>query len=163
MNKADKLKLVFDFIADYLSDESSEIKQEIEITNDTSELSINDDDAYKRAYTIMKKMDEIDRAEARQKVAVREAVDPIKIQLKKVKEEAEKKAKEEKEILDKIEKLPTENLKDLFKKKTGVTLDDEGKIKEVEVGNLRDYVPISDVMVDVLGKDNTKNITNENN
>lgn len=157
MKKSEKLKLVFDFIADYLSDESSEAKEEIQISDDSSELTITEnEDAYKRAYTLMKKMDEINKIEAEKKAAVREAVNPIKNQLKKVKEEADKKAKEEKEILDAIEKLPKVPLSDVisgkvdaFKERTGVTLDDEGKISEVSVGNLRDYVPISDVMENV--------------
>ena len=40
-------------------------------------------------------------------------------------------------------------LKDEFTNKTGVTLDKDGKLVSVEVDNLRDYVPISEVMDDI--------------
>lgn len=144
MKNSEKLKLVFDFIADYLSDEPIEAKEEIQISDNSSELTITENgDAYKRAYTIMKKMDEINKIEAEKKMAVREATNPLLEALKEAKT-----LHEEELILDK----KTEEVKELtknFTERTGITFDDEGKIAEVKVGNLRDYVPISDVMENV--------------
>jgi len=144
MKNSEKLKLVFDFIADYLSDEvvsGEEVKNE-EINSENFVITENED-AYKRAYTLMKKMDEIDKVEAEKKTAVREATNPLIEALKEAKTLHEEKI---------IEDEKTEEVNELtknFTERTGITLDDEGKVCEVKVGNLKDYVPISDVMENV--------------
>ena len=86
MNNSEKLKLVFDFIADYLSDgevKGKEIKED-KIDSENFVITENED-AYKRAYTLMKKMDEINKIEAEKKMAVREATNPLLEALKEAK------------------------------------------------------------------------------
>ena len=147
MKKSEKLKLVFDFISDYLSDE--EVKKEIEINDDSSKLSIKDDeDTYKRAYTIMKKMDEINKIEAEKKIAVREATNPLFKALKEAKTLHKEKIIEDKKT-EEVNEL-TKN----FVERTGITIDDEGKVSEVKVGNLKDYTPISEIITDLPFKEN---------
>jgi len=145
MDRENKLKLVFDFIANYLSEEESITKEEDSEYTVTENEEVNDN--MKRAYTIMKKMDELDKQDALTNRVVKEATKPFKEALKE-----ERKKNEEK-------------LCDTFKSRIGVTLDDKGKISEVEVGNLRDYVPISEVMEnigpslnDIKDMDKTKTI-----
>lgn len=91
MNKSEKLKLVFDFIADYLS----ESEEEFVLNNNTNEET-SEDGNMKRAYTIMKKVDEIDKANAK----VNRAVAPYKEELRKLNEEGNKKAITEKMVED---------------------------------------------------------------
>lgn len=149
MKNSEKLKLVFDFIADYLSDEevsgedvSGEDVNGEEISDENLLITENED-AYKRAYTLMKKMDEINKIEVEKKMAVREATNPLIEALKEAKNLHEEKIIEDKET-EEVNEL-TKN----FTERTGITLDDEGKVSEVKVGNLRDYVPISDVMENI--------------
>lgn len=92
MNKTEKLKLVFDFIADYLS----ESEEEFVLNNNTNEETNGEDGNMKRAYTIMKKVDEIDKVNAK----VNKAVAPYKEELRKLNEEGNKNAIIEKMVSD---------------------------------------------------------------
>lgn len=133
MENKEKLMLVFDFLAEYLSNES----------NTNSDTAINENSTMAKAYDIMKKMDEMDKTDAKIKSAVNNATKPLK--------EAINKAKtlyKEESDLDK----KTEEVKDLtekFTERTGVTLDDEGKLVEVKVGPLKEYTTISQVMEEI--------------
>lgn len=147
MNKNEKLKIVFDFIADYLTD--NEVKEtKSEPKEDVNDYSLTEtEDKYKRAYSLMKKIDERDKIETAKNIAVREATNPLKKALLEAKSTHEDilikdKEEEEKEI------ITESNLMGKFREKTGVTINEEGKVTEVKVGNLRDYVPISDIIED---------------
>ena len=129
MNKKEKLELVFDFISDYLSEDKVEDKVE-----DKDYTITEKEDKYKRAYTIMKKLESIDDEDVNLKNAL--------TQIKSIKKEIDKTF-----LKSKLEE--SELLKDEFTSKTGVTLDKDGKLVSVEVDNLRDYVPISEVMDDI--------------
>ncbi len=135
MNKQEKLTIVFDFIADYLSDEVKEVKKESEDINvNSDDFTVTEtEDTMKRAYTIMKRIDERDKAEASTKIAVRKATKPLEDMLAKVREKYESEQSNSATV-------------ESFKEKTGVTLDDEGKITEVKVGNLKEYVPIKSAL-----------------
>jgi hypothetical protein len=136
MNKKEKLELVFDFISDYLSEDKVEDKVE----NKDYTITEKEDkykkveDKYKRAYTIMKKLESIDDED----VSLKNALN----QIKSIKKEIDKTFLESK-------LKESELLKDEFTNKTGVTLDKDGKLVTVKVDNLRDYVPISEVMDDI--------------
>jgi hypothetical protein len=144
MNKKEKLSLVFDFISDYLTNEDNVNEDNV---NDT-EVEVNKrrtlfEDTMGRAHDIMKKMDDIDKTDAKVKTAVNNATKPLKEAINKVKTLFNEEIK-----LDK----KTEEIKDLsekFTQKTGVTLDNEGKVVEVKVGPLKEYTTISEVMDDI--------------
>lgn len=141
MENKEKLMLVFDFLADYLTNDSN--------SNDNTTLKNLDKSSDKRkdtitkSYDIMKKMDEMDKTDAKIKSAVNNATKPLKEVINKVKTlfneevQLDKKTEEIKELTER------------FTQKTGVTLDNEGKVVEVKVEPLRDYVPISEVMDDI--------------
>ena len=129
MNKKEKLELVFDFISDYLSEDKVEDK-----VKDKDYTITEKEDKYKRAYTIMKKLESIDDEDVSLKNAL--------TQINSIKKEIDKTF-----LKSKLEE--SELLKDEFTSKTGVTLGEDGKLVTVEVDNLRDYVPISEVMDDI--------------
>lgn len=135
MDNTKKLKVVFDFIADYLSEEEQEVI--IESTEEErEELTITEkEDPLKRAYTIMKKIDARDEAMATTSRAVNDATKPLKKQIEEVKRRYNE----------------VQNSGESFKEKTGITLDDDGKIAEVKVGPLKEYVSIKDI----IGEPNT--------
>jgi hypothetical protein len=82
----------------------------------------------------MKKLESIDDEDVSLKNAL--------TQIKSIKKEIDKTF-----LKSKLEE--SELLKDEFTSKTGVTLGEDGKLVTVEVDNLRDYVPISEVMDDI--------------
>ena len=112
MKKKEKLKLVFDFIADYLSEESSELK----VKNEEVVLEQPSDDSLKRAYTIIKKLDDRDKTFNMDKTPSNN----------KVKEERDINLNDFKENLVKLNDLKTE-------KPFGVTLDSNGNLIKVSV------------------------------
>lgn len=116
MNKSEKLKLVFDFIADYLS----ESEEEFVLNNNTNEETSGDGNM-KRAYTIMKKVDEIDKVNAK----VNKAVAPYKEELRKLNEEGNKNAIIEKMVLDETDD-----------ESVGVTFDENADLIKVNVKEL---------------------------
>jgi predicted transcriptional regulator len=116
MNKKERLSLVFDFISDYLINEGNVNDTEVEV--DKARTSF--EGTMGRAHDIMKKMDDIDKADAKVKSAVNNATKPLKEAIK--------------------------DLSEKFTKKTGVTLDNEGKVVEVNAGPLKEYTTISEVM-----------------
>ena len=123
MKKSEKLKLVFDFIADYLSDEPieetvEETVEETESIEDDLQVSNGEEDKYKRAYKIMKKVEDIDKTHYKVRSEVKDKVKPIIDELKKVKTEYEDKLISERD-----------------KERTGVTLDDNGNLIKVSVPN----------------------------
>ena len=124
MNKKERLGLVFDFISDYLINEDNVNNAEFKV-----------DEKMGRAHDIMKKMDEIDNVDSRLKSELKEKMDSIRTN-----HHADlKDKKEDKEISN-------NSLNKSFKDRTGVTLDKEGKITSVEVGPLKEYTTISEVM-----------------
>lgn len=131
MEKKEKLMLVFDFLAEYL----------------TKETESSDNGALSKAYDIMKKVDEMDKTDAKISSAVKSAI-------KKVKEETKSILETEKALEDSLsnEDTPFESqpqLSETFKQRTGVTLDAEGKLVEVKVGPIKEYTTISKVMDEI--------------
>jgi len=157
MENTKKLKVVFDFIADYLTEE--ETTKEVEIIEDEvtetneDEVTMTDDDAkFKRAYSIMKKMDEIDKRKAfvdnqyTGNKAIREATEHIK------------------EIATQSNKTFNESLSrdalvDSFEERTGITLDETGKVVSVKPGPLKEYTPIKEIIGTPNTLEGNKNIT----
>ena len=96
MKKEDKLKIAIDFIADYLSDKPK-VVEEIEKSDVTNDVLIEteSDNNLKRAYTLMKKLETRDKENAKINLVVKQAVNPIKEELKRAKAEYEDKILEE--------------------------------------------------------------------
>ena len=96
MNKTEKLIKVFDFIAEYLS-ESIEVQKnepiEPVIKAEEMELTNKSDDSLKRAYSLMKKLDERDKQNAIVTTEVKKATESIKEEMDKLKKEHEFKIK----------------------------------------------------------------------
>jgi hypothetical protein len=62
MNKKDNLKLVFDFIAEYLNDEESKIEVKTEVKTEVKEiLTEKDDDSAKHILEVMKRAELMDK------------------------------------------------------------------------------------------------------
>jgi len=125
MNKTEKLIKVFDFIAEYLSEtpqpevtikESVSKPDEMEVTNKS-------DDSLKRAYTLMKKLDERDKQNAIVTTEVKKATDSIKDELDRLKKEHEVNVKiaTEEEIKETLKEEVKEELKEEFKNKVVVS------------------------------------------
>lgn len=127
MNKTDKLKKVFDFIAEYLSDdETQSIKVDgPEVNVSEMELTNKGEDTIKRAYTIMKKLDERDKQNAIINTEVKKATNPLKEELDKLKKEYETSVK-----LDTEEEIK-ETLKEEVKDKVVVSFNDENSTKNI--------------------------------
>lgn len=140
MENKEKLMLVFDFLAEYLSNESN---TNSDTTNTNSHTTKNEDSTMAKAYDIMKKVDEMDKTDARIKSAVNNATKPLKEAINKVKTLY----KEESELNKKAEEV--KDLTEKFTERTGITLDDEGKLVEVKVGPLKEYTTISQVMEEI--------------
>ena len=140
MENKEKLILVFDFLAEYLSNESN---TNSDTTNTNSHTTKNEDSTMVKAYDIMKKVDEMDKTDARIKSAVNNATKPLKEAINKVKTLY----KEELELNKKTEEV--KDLTEKFTERTGITLDDEGKLVEVKVGPLKEYTTISQVMEEI--------------
>lgn len=128
MKNNEKLKIVFDFIADYLSEEETaktetdkEESNKIEITENDEIVETPFGNSLKRAYKLMKIMEDKDKENALIKHQVRKEVDPIKEELNRVKAEYAEK------IIKEKEKEET---------RTGVTLDDKGNLVKVEVPHI---------------------------
>lgn len=115
MKNNEKLKVVFDFIAEYLSEDNSVVSTET--SNEDVVIEKKGDDALKRAYTIMKKMDAIDQVNAKVSQQVKETVNPIMKELKKVKDEYAGKT---------LESEKNGN-------RSGVTIDAEGVVSKISV------------------------------
>lgn len=126
MNKKEKLSLVFDFISDYLTNEDNVNNAEFKV-----------DEKMGRAHDIMKKMDEIDNVDSRLKSELKEKMDSIRTNHHTDLKDSEEKVMEE---------MANKSLNKSFKERTGVTLDKYGKISSVEVGPLKEYTTISEVM-----------------
>jgi hypothetical protein len=126
MNKKEKLSLVFDFISDYLINENNVNNTEFKV-----------DEKMGRAHDIMKKMDEIDNVDSRLKSELKEKMNSIRTNHHTDLKDSEEKVMEE---------IANKSLNKSFKERTGVTLDKYGKISSVEVGPLKEYTTISEVM-----------------
>ena len=126
MNKKEKLSLVFDFISDYLTNEDNVNNAEFKV-----------DEKMGRAHDIMKKMDEIDNVDSRLKSELKEKMNSIRTNHHTDLKDSEEKVMEE---------IANKSLNKSFKERTGVTLDKYGKISSVEVGPLKEYTTISEVM-----------------
>ena len=129
MNKTEKLIRVFDFIAEYLSETQPEVTTTTEpaVKADEMELTNKGDDSLKRAYTLMKKLDERDKQHAIVTTEVKKATDSIKDELDRLKKEHEvnvKKATEEE-----IKETLKEELKEEFKNKVVVSFTNEEGVK----------------------------------
>lgn len=143
MKNNEKLKIVFDFIADYLSEEETiqietpketpkEESKEIEFTEDDEIVETPFSDSLKRAYKLMKTMEDKDKENAIIKQQVKQIVNPIKEELNRVKAEyAEKILKDERGEGSETTEEPKER-----PKRYGATLNDEGSLVMVEVPHL---------------------------
>ena len=140
MENKEKLMLVFDFLAEYLSNESN---TNSDTTNTNSYTTKNEDSTMAKAYDIMKKVDEMDKTDARVKSAVNNATKPLKEAINK----AKTLYKEKLELNKKTEEV--KDLTEKFTERTGITLDDEGKLVEVKAGPLKEYTTISQVMEEI--------------
>jgi hypothetical protein len=90
MDKTEKLRKVFDFIAEYLSESQPEVTTtEPVVKADEMELTNKGDDSLKRAYTLMKKLDERDKQHATVVTEVKKATEPLKEELNRIKKEYE--------------------------------------------------------------------------
>ena len=90
MDNTEKLIKVFDFIAEYLSKTQSEVtsKESVLIT-EKMEVTNKSDDSLKRAYTLMKKLDERDKQNAIVVNEVKKVTEPLKEELNRIKKEYE--------------------------------------------------------------------------
>ena len=139
MKNKEKLMLVFDFISDYLINEGNVNDTEVEV----DKVRTSFEGTMGRAHDIMKKVEEMDKTDAKIKSAVNNATKPLKEAINKVKTLH----KEESELNKKTEEV--KDLTEKFTERTGVTLDDEGKLVEVKVGQLKEYTTISQLMEDI--------------
>lgn len=139
MKNKEKLMLVFDFISDYLINEGNVNDTEVEV----DKVRTSFEGTMGRSHDIMKKVEEMDKTDAKIKSAVNNATKPLKEAINKVKTLH----KEESELNKKTEEV--KDLTEKFTERTGVTLDDEGKLVEVKVGPLKEYTTISQLMEDI--------------
>ena len=139
MKNKEKLMLVFDFISDYLINEGNVNDTEVEV----DKVRTSFEGTMGRAHYIIKKVEEMDKTDAKIKSAVNNATKPLKEAINKVKTLH----KEESELNKKTEEV--KDLTEKFTERTGVTLDDEGKLVEVKVGPLKEYTTISQLMEDI--------------
>jgi hypothetical protein len=89
MTKTDKLIKVFDFIAEYLYETEDNVDNQNIIQVNDVELKNNGEDSLKRAYTLMKKLDERDRQNATVVTEIKKATEPLKEELNRIKKEYE--------------------------------------------------------------------------
>lgn len=133
MNKTEKLIKVFDFIAEYLSDSIEVQKNEpIESVVKTEEMELTNksDDSLKRAYSLMKKLDERDKQNAIVTTEVKKATESIKEEMDRLKKEHETKIKiaTEEEIKETLKEEVKEELKEEFKNKVVVSFTNENGV-----------------------------------
>lgn len=128
MNKTEKLIKVFDFIAEYLSETQQEvIPKEPTVKVDEMELTNKGDDSLKRAYNLMKKLDERDKQNAIVTTEVKKATDSIKEEMDRIKKEHETKVKiaTEEEIKETLKEEVKEELKEEIKNKVVVSFSND--------------------------------------
>jgi isoleucyl-tRNA synthetase len=133
MNKTEKLIKVFDFIAEYLSETQPENTTKESVSKpDEMEVTNKSDDSLKRAYTLMKKLDERDKQNAIVTTEVKKATESIKEEMERLKKEHESKVKiateEEIKELRKLGFVPRDN-RALFRPKKEAS---EGAKKSAE-------------------------------
>jgi len=137
MNKTEKLIKVFDFIAEYLSDPQPEVTIKESVSKpDEMEVTNKSDNSLKRAYTLMKKLDERDKQNAIVTTEVKKATDSIKEEMERIKKEHETKIKiaTEEEIKETLKEEVKEELKEEFKNKVVVSFSNEsGEVITSEV------------------------------
>lgn len=118
MTKTDKLIKVFDFIAEYLYESEvkmDNINEQISIKTTDIEVKNNGEDSLKRAYTLMKKLDERDKQNVIVNSEVKKATEPLKEELNRIKKEYVEKLNIELE--DEIKELDSVESKSSSKKK----------------------------------------------
>ena len=128
MNKTERLIKVFDFIAEYLSETQPEVTTKESVSKpDEMEVTNKSDDSLKRAYTLMKKLDERDKQNAIVTTEVKKATDSIKEEMERIKKEHETKVKiaTEEEIKETLKEEVKEELKEEFKNKVVVSFSNE--------------------------------------
>lgn len=132
MNKTEKLIKVFDFIAEYLSETQTIVTPNVpEIKPEEMELTNKSDDSLKRAYHLMKKLDERDKQNAIVTTEVKKATESIKEEMDRLKKahETEIKLATEEEIKETLKEEVKEELKEEFKSKVVVSFSDENGIE----------------------------------
>ena len=132
MNKTEKLIKVFDFIAEYLSETQQEVTpKEPTVKVDEMELTNKGDDSLKRAYNLMKKLDERDKQNAIVTTEVKKATDSIKEEMDRLKKEHETKVKiaTEEEIKETLKEEVKEELKEELKNKVVVSFNNENGVE----------------------------------
>lgn len=158
MKQTEKLKVVFDFIAEYLSDSESEIKVEDTSTKELiteGEVVTKNEDSFSRAYEIMKKIEGIDAIKFSKLKDVKNTMLADEVSSLRSENNDLLKILKRREYLDRVNasNLPT-NIKDIINEeprtgvisdvesstpgltmcpveKMGITLDDEGKLVRV--------------------------------
>ena len=128
MNKTERLTKVFDFIAEYLSEAQPEVTPKEPIVKiDEMELTNKGDDSLKRAYNLMKKLDERDKQNAIVTTEVKKATDSIKEEMDRLKKEHESKVKiaTQEEIKETLKEEVKEELKEEFKNKVVVSFSND--------------------------------------
>lgn len=118
MTKTDKLIKVFDFIAEYLYESEAKVDSiDKQISTETTEMEVknNGEDSLKRAYTLMKKLDERDKQNIIVNSEVKKATEPLKEELNRIKKEYVEKLNIELE--DEIKELDDVESKSSSKKK----------------------------------------------
>ena len=118
MTKTDKLIKVFDFIAEYLYESEAKVDSiDKQISTETEEMEVknNGEDSLKRAYTLMKKLDERDKQNIIVNSEVKKATEPLKEELNRIKKEYVEKLNIELE--DEIKELDSVESKSSSKKK----------------------------------------------
>ena len=138
MKKEEKLKVVFDFIADYLSEKSIDLK----VKDENIVLEQPSDDSLKRAYTIIKKLDDRDKTFNTDKTSYN----------KKHKESLDINLNNFKENLVKLNDLKMEE-------PFGVTLDSNGNLIKVPVPKPLTRMP--DTNDSIVNKKNKSDSDNE--
>jgi hypothetical protein len=128
MDKTEKLRKVFDFIAEYLSESQPEVvSKELTVNVDEIELTNKSDDSLKRAYNLMKKLDERDKQNVIVTTEVKKATDSIKEEMDRLKKEHEVNIKiaTEEEIKETLKEEVKEELKEEFKNKVVVSFSND--------------------------------------
>lgn len=135
MNKTEKLIKVFDFIAEYLSETQQEVSpKEPTVKVDEMELTNKGEDSLKRAYNLMKKLDERDKQNAIVTTEVKKATDSIKEEMDRLKKEHEAKVKiaTEEEVKEELKEEIKNNVVVSFNDENGVVSTLEVKPKELK-------------------------------
>lgn len=130
MTKTDKLIKVFDFIAEYLyesEDKVDNIDKRISTRTEEMEVKNNGEGSLKRAYTLMKKLDERDKQNIIVHSEVKKATEPLKEELNRIKKEYEEKLnielEDEIKELDDVERKSSSSKKKIVSKGTATTVE----------------------------------------